>query len=215
MRTLLMLSAALLLAAPAVAAQTSPFSLEVRGRAAFPTGDFGEEEDGIGVKTGWGGTVEGLYQATPLLGVYAGYGYTRFPTDLGELEELLDDASIDITDAGFDAGARITLPVLNGGAFVRGGLVYHRAAVDLSEELQEFFEAVEPAFNEDDLESGWSLGYQLGAGALVPLGQRLSASVGAAYTRYEPEFEDGSTTEVSSDGALSYASVEVGLQIRL
>ncbi len=214
MRTLLMLSAALLLAAPAVA-QTSPFSLEVRGRAAIPTGDFGEEEDGIGVKTGWGGTVEGHYQATPLLGVYAGYSYTRFPTDLGELEELLEDASVDITDAGFDAGARITLPLLNGGAFVRGGLVYHRAAVDLSEELQEFFEAVEPAFNEDDLESDWSLGYQLGAGVLVPLGQRLSASVGAAYTRYEPEFEDSSTTEVSSDGALSYASVEVGLRIRL
>jgi len=215
MRTLLMLSAALLLAAPAVAAQASPFSLEVRGRAAFPTGDFGEEEDGIGVETGWGGSLEGHFQATPLLGVYAGYSHTRFPTDLGELEELLgDDASVDITDAGFDAGARITLPLLNGGAFVRGGVVYHRASVDLSEELLEFFEALEPAFDEDDLESDWSLGYQLGAGALVPLGQRLSASVGAAYTRYEPEYEDSSTTEVSSED-LSYVSVEVGLQIRL
>ena len=217
MRTLLMLSAALLLAAPA-AAQTSPFALEVRGRAAFPTGDFGDEdEDGVGLGTGWGGSIEGSWQATPLLGVYGGYSYTAFPIDFGDLqeplEEVIDDPSVDVTDSGFDAGARITLPVMNGGVFVRGGVVYHRVGVELSDEMEDFFETV--GVSDDDLESDWSLGWQLGAGVLVPLGQRLSASVSGAYTRYAPEFEDSADPSLSADGDVSYASVEVGLRIRL
>ena len=150
MRTPLMLLAALLLAVPAAQAQTSPFSLEVRVRAAFPTGDFGEEEEGTGVETGWGGTVEGLFQATPVLAVYAGYSHTIFGTDLGEAEELLEDSSIDIIDSGLDAGVRATLPLLNGGAFVRGGLVYHRLGVDLSDELEELL--VRPAVDRRRLE---------------------------------------------------------------
>lgn len=218
MRTLWMLSAALLLAAPAVAAQTSPFSLEVRGRAAIPTGDFGDEdEDGVGLDTGWGGSIEGAFQATPLLGVYVGYSYTAFPIDFGDLqeplEEFVEDPSVDVIDSGFDAGARITLPVMNGGAFVRGGVVYHRVGVDLSDEMEDFFQ--ELGIAEEDLESDWSLGWQVGAGVLVPLGPRLSASVGGAYTRYAPEFEDSDDPSLSADGDVSYASVEVGLRIRL
>lgn len=218
MRTLWMLSAALLLAAPA-AAQTSPFSVEVRGRAAFPTGDFGDaDEDGVELKTGWGGSIEGAYQATSLLNVYMGYSYTMFPLDFGDLqeplEEIVDDASVDVIDAGFDAGARISLPVMDGGAFVRGGLVYHRIGVDLSDDLEEVFEEF-GEFSEDELESDWSLGWQLGAGVVVPLGPRLSASVSGAYTRYAPEFEDDADTSLSADGDVSYASAEVGLRIRL
>lgn len=221
MRKLMMLSAALLLAAPA-AAQTSPFSLEVRGRAAFPTGDFGEGgEDGEGLETGWGGSIEGIFQVTPILGVYAGYSYTTFPVDLGAAEEaieaVVDDASVDLTDSGLDAGVRATLPLsLGGGAgvFVRGGLVYHQLGLRLSDDLEEALEELgEDAFDADDLESEWSLGYQLGAGVLVPLGPRLSASLGANYTAYEPEFEevDGTTTEAED---ITYLSAEVGLQIR-
>lgn len=222
MRTLLMLFAALLLAAPAAEAQTSPFSLEVRGRAAFPTGDFGDEEaDGSGIETGWGGSIEGIFQATPILGVYAGYSYTRFPTDLGELGEelegVIDDASVDVTDAGLDAGVRATLPLSLGGAgvFVRGGVVYHQLGVELSDELEELLEEFgEGVFDPDDLDSEWSLGYQLGAGALIPLGPRLSASVGANYTRYKPEFEQQADVTVQADD-VSYFSAEVGLLIRL
>ena len=43
MKTTWMLMGALLLAAPAAGAQASPLGLELRVRAAFPTGDFGEE----------------------------------------------------------------------------------------------------------------------------------------------------------------------------
>jgi opacity protein-like surface antigen len=222
MRKLLMLSAALLMAAPAAEAQTSPFSLEVRGRAAFPTGDFGEEEqDGSGIKTGWGGSIEGIFQATPILGLYAGYSYTRFPTDLGsveeELEGFVDDVSVDATDAGLDAGIRATLPLTlgnGGGVFVRGGVVYHQLGVELSDDLEEFLEEFsEGLFDPDELDSEWSLGYQVGAGVLVPLGPRLSASVGATYTAYEPEFEQqGDLTVEAND--VTYLSAEVGLRIR-
>jgi opacity protein-like surface antigen len=217
MRTVLMPLAALLLAAVPAASQTSPFSLEVRVRAAFPTGDFGEEEeDGSGVETGSGGTLEGVFQATPVLAIYAGYSHTVFGTDLGEAEDLLEDASVDITDGGLDAGVRATLPLLNGGAYVRGGLVYHRVGVDLSDDLEELLEEFSGGeFDEDDLDSDWSLGYQLDAGVLVPLGSRLSASFGAAYTRYEPKFEDMGGEGFTADGDVSYASAEVGLLIRL
>lgn len=171
--------AALLLAAAPAAAQVSPFSLEVRGRAAYPTGDFGEEDEGgSGVETGWGGSLTGYFQATPQLAVYAGYSLTRFPTDLGDLEAELeflgvDDASIDIDDKGFDAGLRAMVPAGAGSAFLRGGLVFHRADVQLSDDLEE---AVQGLLDPDELDSDWSLGYQLGAGVLLPLGPRLPAS---------------------------------------
>lgn len=221
MRTRLMLSAALLLAAPA-AAQTSRFSLEVRGRAAFPTGDFGEGgEDGAGLETGWGASIEGTFQVTPVLGVYAGYAYTRFPVDLGDVEDeveaVVDDASVDVTDGGLDAGLRATLPLSPGGAgvFVRGGLVYHQLGLKLSDDLEEALaELGEGLFDPDDLESEWSLGYQLGAGVLVPLGPRLSASLGATYTSYEPKFEQQDDATAEADD-VSYLSAEVGLRIRL
>lgn len=220
MRTPLMLAAAALLAAvPARAQQALPVALEVRGRAAFPTGDFGEEDEGAGVSTGWGGSVGAIFQATPVLGIYAGYSFTRFGTDLGELEaqlELLgiDDASVHIDDSGLDAGVRARVPAMGGSAFVRGGLVYHRVEVKISDELQEFFEEFEgEPIDEDALESDWSPGYQLGAGFLLPLGPRLSASFAATYTAFEPRFDDDTTTEVSSDD-VTYASVEVGLEFR-
>jgi opacity protein-like surface antigen len=213
-----MAAAALLLLALPAGAQTSPLSVEVRGRAAFPTGDFGEEDaDGAGVETGWGASVAGIYRATPLLSVYAGYSWTLFATDLGSLEEELeaagiDDAEVDISDAGFDAGVRATFPALAGGAFVRGGLVYHRAGVELSEELED---ALSGILDPDDLDSDWSLGWQLGAGVLVPLGPRLSASFGAAYTAYEPrDDDDGGETEITAEDDLTYASIEVGLEFR-
>jgi opacity protein-like surface antigen len=219
MRKLLMLAAALVVAAPAAEAQTSPFSLEVRGRAAFPTGDFGEEQDGAGIETGWGGNIEGIFQATPVLGVYAGYGYTRFPTDLGQIELITDeDVSVDVTDKGLDAGVRATLPLTlgnGGGVFVRGGVVYHQLGVELSDDLEELLEELgEGLFDPDELESEWSLGWQLGAGVLVPLGRRLSATVGATYTRYEPQFEEQGGVTIEADD-VTYFSAEVGLQIRL
>lgn len=222
MRTLLMLFATLLLAAPAAQAQTSAFSLEVRGRAAFTTGDFGDEEpDGSGIKTGWGGSIEGIFQPTPILGLYAGYSYTRFDTELGGLEEELegfvDDADVDVADTGLDAGLRATLPLgLSGGSvFVRGGVVYHQLGVELSDDLKDFLEEFAGGvFDPDDLDSEWSLGYQVGAGVLVPLGQRLSASLGVSYTAYEPEFERRADVTVQADD-VSYLSTEAGLRIRL
>lgn len=215
----IMTAAALLLSAAPSAAQVSPFSVEVRGRAAFPTGDFGEEDEtGRGVKTGWGGSLTGYYQATPQLAVYAGYSLTRFPTDLGDVEEAeleflgIDDASIDIDDKGFDAGLRVTLPAGAATAFVRGGLVYHRSDLQLSEELED---AISVILDPDELDSDWSLGYQIGAGLLLPLGPRLSASLGASYTAYDPEFEfDRGGTDSTSEGDLTYASIELGLEFR-
>ncbi len=212
-------AAALLLAAVPAAAQVSPFSVEVRGRAAFPTGDFGEEDEagGGGVETGWGGSLTGYYQATPTLAVYAGYSFTRFPTDLGDLEAELEflgieDASIDIDDKGFDAGLRATVPAGAATGFLRGGVVYHRADVQLSEDLED---AISIIFDPDELDSDWSLGYQVGAGLLLPLGPRLSASLGASYTSYEPQFDDESADpELSAEGDLSYASIELGLEFR-
>ena len=43
----------------------------------------------------------------------------------------------------------------------------------------------------------------------------LAATVAGAYTRYAPEFEQNADTSLSADGDVSYASVEVGLRLRL
>lgn len=212
MKTTWMLMGALLLAAPAAGAQASPLGLELRVRAAFPTGDFGDEgSSGEQVSTGWGATLAGMFHVTPMLSIYAGYSHTLFGTDLGELGDALEEAGfdedgVDISDAGFDAGVRATFPGVARGAFVRGGLVFHRVGLELSDELEEVLEG---ELDPDEFDSDLSLGWQVGAGLLLPLGPRLSASFGAAYTAYEPQYDDDTTAE-----DITYASVEVGLEFR-
>jgi opacity protein-like surface antigen len=178
--------------AQAQAIPVSPFSVEVRGGLAFPTGDLDDIADS-GISVGANGT----FMFTPMLGLYAGFTYNAFG-----LPEEADDLDIDgsVNTYGLDAGvkAMFATPTLPVTPFLKGGLVYHKISADIEDvELGE------------ELESDSGLGFEVGGGVMVPLGPRLSFTPGVSYTSFKPKFdgEDG-------DENVTSFRVDVGLNIR-
>jgi opacity protein-like surface antigen len=185
-------AAALAGSAQAQAIPVSPFSVEVRGGLAFPTGDLDDIADN-GITVG----ANGSYMFTPMLGLYAGFTYNAF-----SLLDEAEDAGVDgsINTYGFDAGvkAMFATPTLPVTPFLKGGLVYHKVELDV-----------------DDLDLGeegdsdFGLGFEVGGGVMVPLGPRLSFTPAVSYTSFKPKF-DGEDT----DESVTSFRVDVGLNIR-
>ncbi len=172
----------------------SPFSVEVRGGLAFPTGDLADVADN-GITVGANGT----FMFTPMLGLYAGFTYNSF--SLGdEFEALGVDGSIN--DYGLDAGvkAMFATPALPVSPFLKGGLVYHKLELDL--------EGVDLG---EDNDTDYGLGFEVGGGVMVPLGPRLSFTPAVTYSSYKPK-SDGQ--EQDDDEKVSSFRVDVGLNIR-
>lgn len=94
----------------------TPFSFEVRGGAALPQGDFGDDAD-IGLALA--GSV--TFHPAPILGVYAGYSQNEFGDDW--------------KDSGIDAGVRASIPtlILPFSPWAKAGIVYHQLENDLVE----------------------------------------------------------------------------------
>ncbi|HEX6041640.1 outer membrane beta-barrel protein [Longimicrobium sp.] len=176
----------------------TPFSLEVRGGLAVPTGDFGEKVgDDPSVETGYTVGANATYHFMPLLGVYAGYTYNRFGLDGFD--------GVDVVDQGLSAGVRVAVPtpLIPIDPYLKAGVVYNRVGF-------EFDEGDDGGELDDATESDQSLGFEVGAGIGIGLGPKLSFTPQVTYTRYEPQF-DGEGIEVN----VEHVRVDVGLRIRL
>jgi hypothetical protein len=195
---LLSLAAATAFAAPAHAQlpNVTPFSFEVRGGLAFPTGDFGEDsgDDAGDVESGTTLGANVTFHFMPLLGIYGGYTYNRFGV------ENVDE--IDFVDQGFNAGIRVAIPtpLIPIDPYVKAGLVYNKLGL---------------AGDTDGLEdlipdSDSSLGFEVGAGVGIGLGPKLSFTPQVTYTRYEPKY-DGDGVDFN----VEHIRVDVGLRLRL
>jgi opacity protein-like surface antigen len=189
-------AAALAGAAQAQTAPVSPFSLEVRGGLALPTGDFGDLVD-----NGYTVGAEGNFMFTRQLGVYAGFTYNAF--SLGEFAEAFG-ADGELRDYGFNGGvtAMFATPTLPVTPFLKGGLVYHKAEINFDDD----------ELNGDDDDSEFGLGFEVGGGVMIPLGPRLSFTPGIMYSSYKPGDEDD--TGDDNDLDLSHIRLDVGLRIR-
>lgn len=188
-------TAALAGSAQAQAIPVSPFSVEVRGGLAFPTGDL-EDVAESGITVGANGT----FMFTPMLGLYAGFTYNSFGL-AEEAEALGVDGSINTY--GLDAGvkAMFATPTLPVTPFLKGGLVYHKVELDI-EDLD--------LGDEDDTDFG--LGFEVGGGVMVPLGPRLSFTPAVSYTSFKPNYE-GDEEDDEDDNVTSFR-VDVGLNFR-
>lgn len=185
-----------LVSAPAAAQGLLPFSVEVRAGAAFPTGDFGENED---VETGFGFEVNAKYQMIPLIAVYAGYDRYTFG---GNTEGLAEDVEAETVDSGLALGLQASIPlaVVTGlSPWVRGGVIYNQASAEISDGTSAI-----------TIESEQTLGFEVGGGLSIPLGPAISVTPGVRYRAYSPEFEFGGET---TEGDLSYVAAEVGLSL--
>jgi opacity protein-like surface antigen len=171
----------------------TPFSFEVRGGFAIPTGDFGESADDVGsVESGLTLGANATFHFTPLLGIYA--GYTRNTFGVEGLDEL------DVIDEGFDAGLRVAIPtpLIPIDPYIKAGLVYNSLRYEFDGSGEEF------------VDSDRSLGFEVGAGIGIGLGPKLSFTPQVTYSRYEPKY-DGE----SDDFKVEHLRLDVGLRLRL
>lgn len=178
-------------AATAQTGPTSPFSIEVRGGAAIPQGDLKDEGD---AKTGYTFGANATFQATPMLGIYAGWSRNSFGI------EDADDASF--VDQGFDAGVKLsfgggTLPV---SPFVRAGAVFHKISAEGSEGGVDV-----------EIESDNAIGFDVGAGVAIPLGPRMSFTPAVSYSK----FSTGDDEDVFADVDVGGIRLDVGLNFRI
>lgn len=191
----LVLSAAL--ATTATAQSTLPITVEVRGGAAIPTGDFGD-----GASTGWGigGTVR--YAVAPTIELYAGYDHFDFSTD-----EELDETELDfgVQDQGLRAGGRFTFSTLGSvSPWVEGGLLFNRSSVSISDGTTTI-----------NVNSDWAPGFEAGAGFAVALSPRVSLTPGVRYRFHEAEFDPEGLEEGPESIDVTYVAIDLGVNIRL
>lgn len=174
-------------AAPSAAQGLFPLALEVRGGAAFPTGDI---KDAFGAESGVSYGLNLTLQANSLIGIYAGYERA----ELGVEENVFGDA--DLTDEGFAFGGKLSLPfggLIGLGPWIRAGAVYNQYTLDTGSPL-------------GDGESERSFGYEVGGGLSVPLGMVVSVTPGVRYRSYSPNGGGA-----GDDFDFSYVVADLGL----
>lgn len=168
----------------------TPFSVEVRGGAALPQGDFSD-----GLKTGYtfGGNVG--FQAVPMLGFYAGYTRSSFG-----IEDNGDDGSR-VTDQGFDAGVRfgIPTPLIPIDPFVKVGAIYHKLGVD-GDGL--------------DLEFDSELGFEVGAGLGFNILPKVQLTPAVTYSQFNMDSAVFGDEDVG-DIEVKNLRADIGLRIRI
>lgn len=134
-----------------------PFSVEVRADAAIPTGDFAD-----GVDAGPGFAVTAAVGISRGLALYGGYSRTAFERQDVEGELVDQGLSVGLT-TGIRAGRIGVQP------YFGAGLLIHDLKSDGG-----------PNFESD-------VGFEVGGGFAIPLGQRVRLTPGLGYRRYATE----------------------------
>lgn len=174
-------------------APSTPLSIEIRGGAALPMGDLSDDDEG-GAETGYTFGANATFQATPMLGIYAGWTRSSFGVE--------DAEDVSIRDQGFEAGVKAmfgggTMPV---SPFVKGGVLFHTLSV-----------AGEGEGVEAEVESDNAIGFEVGGGVAIPLGQRMSVTPALTYSKFSTDEEDEFFGEVNVSGL----RLDIGLNFRI
>jgi opacity protein-like surface antigen len=182
------------LATHARAQSALPLSVEVRGGASFPTGDFAD-----GAKTGWNVGASVLYSVQPNVGFYLGFEHDDFSVDDTEN----DGVDVGITDDGARGGVRVSLP-LSGGTtrvWLEAGALFNRTSVSGSD-----------GDVSASVDSDWKIGFETGVGIAVDVSPRISLTPGVRYRQHGVKFSD-----ISEDatGDVNYVAVDLGVNIHL
>lgn len=181
--TLVALTAAILITGGAEA-QTSRFSLEPRAGASFPVDDEA-------LRTGYTIGGEAIFQASRVLGVYAGYNFNSYKVDLDPFEGGAQGLTVRAEVKGFTTGVRATFAAGRLHPFFKAGLLVQSFGINVSGS-----EGEGSFSRQGDNE----VGFEVGGGAEFPLTPRFSLTPGASYNNVGPA---------------EYVRADVGLRIRL
>lgn len=167
---------AAVLAAPG-AAQTGPdardWSLEFQAGAAVPTAEIEGEDLG----TGFGFEATVARRLLPHLFVYAGWDWHRFAPDA-----VLGQADVDLEETGYVFGLRFQHPFRG----EEGGAAYRLRAGVTANHIE-----LEDADGELLDDSGHGAGFEVGAGAVFPLGDRWMIGPEARFRSLGRELDVG------------------------
>ncbi len=190
----LVIVGALLLAASSTAAAQQRWDISVQGGAAFPTMDLWDTDLDIGY--GFEGTIG--YRFLSSVGVYAGWDWHKFKTNADGAPSFIGSAA-DVEETGYVLGLRYD-HALGGetspGVMLRGGVTFNH--IELEDDDGELRS-----------DSGHGLGYEVGAGVSLPVGQRARLTLGGRYRALD---RDLTVDSVTRGVTLAYATAELGLQ---
>lgn len=164
---------------------TTPFSIEVRGGLALPSGDLADPIDGAETESGVTYGINGQFRASNSLSIYAGFTRSEFTI------EDVDD--VDLHTQGFNGGVMFRLPMSGLSPYLKGGLVYQHVGFS--------------AEGEDDEDSDDEIGFEVGAGLDFALGNRLSVTPEVSYSTFSP----GDDVDID----VAQVKVDVGLKLRI
>lgn len=187
------LTAAIFAFAASASAQ-EPWTVEVRGGAAFPTVDI-VDDLGTGNGVALAGSV--AYRFMPHLGAYVGWDWVYFNP-----EESFAGPDVDFEGTGYVAGLRFEHPISDAVPFdgwLRAGVRYdHLELEDASGELI--------AGTDRDV------GFEVGGGVAVWVAERWSVTPGVRYRAVSHDVQTGVNTTDEAD--LRHVLVEVGVVYR-
>jgi opacity protein-like surface antigen len=180
----------ILIFAPQAIKAQDRWNLEVRVGGNYATQELGDAELG----TGFGFETTLSYAFMPKLAAYAGWGWNQFFED-----ESFAGKDMDFEETGYTFGLQFmnSCKSLNFDYLVRAGGIYNHIEVENSD-----------GDIIDDSKHG--LGWQVGAGVMVPLTRSWKIIPGVRYRSLSRELEDGSD---NIDVDLNYISAGLGLSM--
>lgn len=166
------------------AQRTSAFSATVRGGAALPTSDFGDDVD-----TGWGFSGDIQFAFHPRVGVYGGYNWHDF-----DREGDIDGSA---ASQGWNAGLQLILVPRDGLLpWARAGVVFMKLDGDEAGA---------------DFDTDTELGFEAAIGVDWPLGDVLTFVPMIRYVGYEVDGDQVPFTPVNNLD-VNYLTLEAGLK---
>ena len=182
----------LLAAMTSTATAQRRWDIAVQGGAAFPTMDLYDTNLDIGF--GFEGTVS--YRFLSSVAVYAGWDWHRFTTESGSPSFIGED--VDVEETGYVLGLRYEHALGDASSpavMLRGGVTLnHIELEDDAGELQS--------------DSGHGLGYEVGAGFSIPIGERVRLVPSGRYRALDRDLTAG---DVTRPVTLAYATAELGI----
>ena len=186
---LVILAGAISLLSPYSADAQSKWSIDLRPGVNFATKKLGNTDLNTGV--GIEGTV--AYRFMPHLGAYAGWSWNRFGTS--ETSEAND---MDIEETGYSFGLQFIHPISAQSRInyiIKGGGTYNHIETENSQ-------------GNIVNDTGHGLGWQLGVGAAIPVGKRVSLIPEVRYRSLSRDIKIGNTSTAVD---LNYVSAGVGV----
>lgn len=164
------------------------WNLEFRSGASFSTENFRNTD----MQTGFGFECTIAYRFMPHLAVYAGWGWNKFSAD-----NSFAGANIDFEETGYTFGFQFVHPISETSLsyLIRAGGIFNHIEV-------------ENADGQIISDSGHGIGWQIDAGIVIPIFNRLHLMPGV---RYRSLYRDIEISNLITSVKLNYVSVGLGL----